>query len=82
MQLLEGIDPNPENYVTAGIIHNSKQQIGVLCRLEPNNQALVRTLPFLVFLLMVSFVQMFRLTVRSSKDMVSQTVCELLYEQF
>lgn len=25
---------------------------------------------------------MFRLTVRSSKDMVSQTVCELLYEQF
>lgn len=41
MQLLEGIDPNPENYVTAGIIHNSRQQIGVLCRLEPNKQALV-----------------------------------------
>jgi AP-2 complex subunit alpha len=42
MQLLEGIDPNPENYVMAGIIHTKTQQIGVLCRLEPNNQAMVR----------------------------------------
>lgn len=41
MQLLEGIDPNPENYVTAGIIHSTRQQVGVLCRLEPNRQALV-----------------------------------------
>jgi len=65
MQLLDGIDPNPENYVLAGIIHTKTQQVGVLCRLEPNSQAM-----------------MFRLTVRSSKDVVSQTICELLHEQF
>lgn len=41
MQLLEGIDPNPENYVTAGIIHTRNQQIGCLVRLEPNKQAMV-----------------------------------------
>ena len=39
MQLLEGIDPNPENYVTAGILHTKQQQIGCLLRLEPNKQA-------------------------------------------
>ena len=42
MQLLEGIDPNPENYVTAGILHTKQQQIGCLLRLEPNKQAGVR----------------------------------------
>jgi AP-2 complex subunit alpha len=88
MQFLEGIDPNPENYVTAGIVHNSRQQVGVLCRLEPNKQALVSfdarvpcLMPLTDDLFVFSF-QMFRLTVRSSKDIVSQTICELLYEQF
>jgi len=38
-QLLEGIDPNPDNYVCAGIIHTRAVQIGVLLRLEPNKQA-------------------------------------------
>ena len=42
MQILEGIDPNPENYVCAGILHTKGQQIGCLMRLEPNRQALVR----------------------------------------
>ena len=41
MQLLEGIDPKPENYVMAGIIHTKQQQIGVLCRLELNVEAMV-----------------------------------------
>lgn len=41
MQLLDGIDPNPENYVIAGIIHTKTLQVGVLCRLEPNSQAMV-----------------------------------------
>ena len=41
MQLLEGIDPNPENYVCAGIIHTRSQQIGSLLRLEPNRPAQV-----------------------------------------
>lgn len=65
MQLLDGIDPNPDNYVCAGIIHTRTQQIGCLLRLEPNKQA-----------------QMYRLTVRSSKEDVSIEICELLMDQF
>jgi hypothetical protein len=42
MKLLDGIDPNPENYVSAGIIHTRTQQIGCLLRLEPNRQAQVK----------------------------------------
>ena len=34
-----GIDPNPDNFVCAGIIHTRAVQIGVLLRLEPNKQA-------------------------------------------
>lgn len=65
MQLLDGIDPNPDNFVCAGIVHSRTQQIGCLLRLEPNKQA-----------------QMYRLTVRSSKESVSQEICELLMDQF
>ncbi|KAJ2949007.1 hypothetical protein O0L34_g5947 [Tuta absoluta] len=65
MQLLDGIDPNPDNFVLAGIVHTRVQQVGCLMRLEPNKQA-----------------QMYRLTVRSSKETVSQEVCNLLADQF
>jgi len=65
MKLLDGIDPNPENYVCAGIIHTRTQQIGCLLRLEPNRQA-----------------QMYRLTIRSSKDSIARQICDLLCEQF
>lgn len=41
MQLLDGIDPNPDNFVCAGIIHMRSQQVGCLLRLEPNKQAQV-----------------------------------------
>lgn len=41
MQLLDGIDPNPDNMVCAGIIHTQGQQVGCLLRLEPNRQAQV-----------------------------------------
>ena len=40
--LLEGIDPNPENFVMAGIVHTREAQIGALLRLEPNKEASVR----------------------------------------
>lgn len=43
MQLLDGIDPNPDNMVCAGIIHTQGQQVGCLLRLEPNRQAQVNT---------------------------------------
>ncbi|XP_039542957.1 AP-2 complex subunit alpha-2 isoform X6 [Pimephales promelas] len=65
MALLENVDPNPENFVCAGVIQTKAQQVGSLLRLEPNAQA-----------------QMYRLTLRSSKDTVSQRLCELLAEQF
>lgn len=41
MQLLENVDPNPDNMVCAGIIHTQSQQVGCLLRLEPNKQAQV-----------------------------------------
>ena len=41
LQLLENIDPNPDNFVCAGIIHTRSLQIGTLLRLEPNKQAQV-----------------------------------------
>ncbi|XP_061466073.1 AP-2 complex subunit alpha-2 isoform X5 [Rhineura floridana] len=63
--LLEDVDPNPANFVGAGIIHTKSIQIGCLMRLEPNLQA-----------------QMYRLTLRTSKEMVSRRLCELLSEQF
>ncbi|XP_050962842.1 AP-2 complex subunit alpha-2 isoform X1 [Labeo rohita] len=65
MALLENVDPNPENFVCAGVIQTKAQQVGSLLRLEPNAQA-----------------QMYRLTLRSSKDTVSKRLCELLAEQF
>lgn len=45
VQLLDGIDPNPDNMVCAGIIHTQGQQVGCLLRLEPNRQAQV-SIPF------------------------------------
>lgn len=41
MQLLDNVDPNPDNMVCAGIIHTQSQQVGCLLRLEPNKQAQV-----------------------------------------
>uniref|UniRef100_A0A8C7V3S8 AP-2 complex subunit alpha n=1 Tax=Oncorhynchus mykiss TaxID=8022 RepID=A0A8C7V3S8_ONCMY len=41
--LLENVDPNPENYVCAGVIQTKAQQVGCLLRLEPNAQAQVHT---------------------------------------
>jgi Alpha adaptin AP2, C-terminal domain len=42
--LLDGIDPNPDNFVCAGIVHSTLHQIGCLVRLEPNKQANVSML--------------------------------------
>lgn len=64
-QILEGIDPNPDNFVCAGIVYTRSLQIGSLLRLEPNRQA-----------------QMYRLTIRSSKDGVSKILSDLLQEHF
>ncbi|XP_061593112.1 AP-2 complex subunit alpha-2-like isoform X1 [Cololabis saira] len=63
--LLDGVDPNPANFVGAGVVHTRNTQVGCLLRLEPNMQA-----------------EMYRLTLRTSKDSVSQRLGELLAEQF
>jgi hypothetical protein len=58
--LLEGIDPNPENYVCAGIIHTKSIQIGCLLRLEPNSAAQVSSnltiVSFLIYVRSDNFV--------------------------
>ncbi|KAF8566144.1 hypothetical protein P879_09970 [Paragonimus westermani] len=61
ISVLDGIDPNPQNYVGAAILTLNNQDVGILARLEPNTQA-----------------QMYRLTVRSTWDMVAKQVCHLL----
>lgn len=43
MGCIENIDPNPENFVSAAIIHTRTAQIGCLLRLEPNSKAEVYT---------------------------------------
>ena len=37
--VMENVDPNPENYVCAGIIGTKVTQVGVLIRLEPNRSS-------------------------------------------
>uniref|UniRef100_A0A8L0DQ47 AP-2 complex subunit alpha n=1 Tax=Oncorhynchus mykiss TaxID=8022 RepID=A0A8L0DQ47_ONCMY len=39
--LLDGVDPNPSNFVGAGVIHTKTTQVGCLLRLEPNTHAQV-----------------------------------------
>ena len=36
--ILNGVDPNPDNFVCASILHTSAHQVGCLMRLEPNKQ--------------------------------------------
>uniref|UniRef100_A0A8B9HKL3 Clathrin adaptor alpha/beta/gamma-adaptin appendage Ig-like subdomain domain-containing protein n=1 Tax=Astyanax mexicanus TaxID=7994 RepID=A0A8B9HKL3_ASTMX len=63
--LLDGVDPNPSNFVGAGVIHTKTIQVGCLLRLEPNTQA-----------------QMYRLTLRTSRESVTQRLSNLLSDQF
>ncbi|XP_077941467.1 AP-2 complex subunit alpha-2 isoform X2 [Gasterosteus aculeatus] len=63
--LLDAVDPNPTNFVGAGVIHTKSTQVGCLLRLEPNTQA-----------------EMYRLTLRTSREAVSQRLCDLLSDQF
>lgn len=48
---IDNIDPNPDNYVSAAILHTRAQQIGCLLRLEPNTKAEVGT-PAMCYLIM------------------------------
>lgn len=65
LAVLQDIDPNASNYVSAGIVQIKDAPSGVLIRLEPNEQT-----------------NMYRLTIRSSKGSVSETLQYLLTDQF
>ncbi|CAF95181.1 unnamed protein product [Tetraodon nigroviridis] len=103
--LLDRVDPNPANFVGAGVIHTKNVQVGCLLRLEPNTQAQVthththsththtHTHPHRVRMHTCVWshhltcapllcAQMYRLTLRTSRDSVSQRLCDLLSEQF
>ena len=38
MSALENIDPNPDNFVSAGILNTKMALVGCLLRLEPNKE--------------------------------------------
>ena len=40
--MIAGIDPNPDNFVSAGVINTKSMLVGCLLRLEPNIQTQVR----------------------------------------
>lgn len=43
--VLQGVDPNPENFVAAAVLHMSTSgKVGCLVRYEPNKDAKVRIL--------------------------------------
>ncbi|KAH6560473.1 hypothetical protein BASA62_010483 [Batrachochytrium salamandrivorans] len=59
---LQGVDPNPNNCILAGIFSCTKLgKVGILARIEPNLEH-----------------QMFRLTVRATNAVVATKVCEAL----
>lgn len=43
ISVIPGIDPNPDNYVSAGVINTKSLLVGCLVRLEPNLQTKVRS---------------------------------------
>ena len=65
ISVITGIDPNPDNLVSAGVINTKSMLVGCLLRLEPNIQT-----------------QMYRLTVRTSHELVTKVICDVLAEQF
>ncbi|KAL1914805.1 uncharacterized protein VTP21DRAFT_7897 [Calcarisporiella thermophila] len=60
--VLEGVDPNADNVVCAGVVHaGSSGKVGVLVRVEPNLAQ-----------------SMFRLTVRATSEDVADIICGVL----
>ncbi|XP_055341645.1 AP-2 complex subunit alpha-like [Paramacrobiotus metropolitanus] len=63
--VMPNIDPNPENFVGAGIVYTSALQVGCLLRLEPRRSD-----------------NKYRMTVRTSNEVVSQSLLLLLKDEF
>ncbi|OQV12638.1 AP-2 complex subunit alpha [Hypsibius exemplaris] len=63
--VLPNVDPNPENFVAAGIVYTASLQIGCLLRLEPRRDD-----------------AKYRLTLRTSNELVSKSLATLLKDEF
>ncbi|TFK30446.1 AP-2 complex subunit alpha [Coprinopsis marcescibilis] len=62
LNILDGIDPNPNNLVAGGVLHTSVEgKVGCLLRLEPNSEA-----------------KLCRLTCRSTSENVAEEVLKLV----
>lgn len=62
MNLLDQVDPNPNNLVAAGVLNTSENgKVGCLMRLEPNEKA-----------------QLARITVRTTNDFVSAELIKII----
>ena len=83
VSVVESIDPNPSNFVSAGILNTKVALIGCLLRLEPNAEKKVSTAVLFFHVCMLSCnTQLYRLTVRTSNERVSKEICDFLIDQF
>jgi len=80
LNLLDGIDPNPNNLVAAGVLHMAVEgKVGCLLRLEPNREAKVwLSCSKASLLLTTSWIQLCRLTLRSTSEGVASEVQRLV----
>ena len=82
LNLLDGIDPNPNNLVGAGILHTSVEgKVGCLLRFEPNQDAKVCFLRRKVYQdsnVNLKTKQLCRVTVRSTSEDIAAEVQKLI----
>lgn len=81
--ILDGVDPNPKNFVGATVLHTGGGKYGCLMRLEPNHDNKVR---FKLFCAESSHAnhhdsQMYRLTIRATDEAVPPILMKLMEER-
>lgn len=80
--VLQGVDPNPENFVAAAVLHMSMSgKVGCLVRYEPNKNAKVRIYVFKIELVLTPITQLARLTLRTTNEDVSSKLLHVLEMQ-
>ena len=78
LSILEGVDPNSDNFVSAGIITTRSVLVGCLLRLEPNLQTKVLTTQSLVLTLSPLFIAFSHTLSHSLKLIYSLTLSHAL----
>ena len=75
-----------DNFVSAGIVNTRTTLIGCLMRLEPNKETKVTLWGGVVkcgyYYCHTFFFQMYLITVRTSSEVVSRKICDILSKQF